>query len=216
MDNPAAISAKPAVRPAAKPDAALLESEPVESAAAPSRFAVLSRGVGIRVALAALAAAILAGGAVALIRPWRVAVANVSDQLLTGNGAAVDGATIMLQGRKLRLVGIDAPSAVTVCHDASWEYRCGDEARKALDRTLDRNALECRLTERTTGDATYADCETEAGDDIASLQVESGWAVADLRNSSRYLPEQVQARTHDRGLWRYDFAQPESWRGAVR
>jgi endonuclease YncB( thermonuclease family) len=131
--------------------------------------------------------------------------------MVAGLAAAVDGATVNVAGRKLRLDGIEAPPADLVCRDGSWQYRCGDDARRALDAAIGRGAVDCFA--RPTDDAV---CRNDQGMDIAALQVENGWAVVDLRQSSRYFAEQTRAQQDGRGLWRNDFARPETWRLAMR
>jgi endonuclease YncB( thermonuclease family) len=131
--------------------------------------------------------------------------------VVAGRAAAVDGGTVNVAGRKLRLDGIEAPPAELVCRDGAWQYRCGDDARRALDDAIGRGALDCLA--RPTDDAV---CRNDQGMDIAALQVENGWAVVDLRQSSRYFAEQTRAQQEGRGLWRNDFARPETWRLALR
>jgi endonuclease YncB( thermonuclease family) len=128
-------------------------------------------------------------------------------QAITGPAIAVDGATITIAGRKLRLEGIEAPPATLVCRDGAWKYRCGDDARRGLETAIGRTGLDC-----VVGPANQATCHNGQGLDISALQVQNGWAVIDLHRTSRYFAEQARAQQDSRGLWHTDFAQPETWR----
>ena len=133
---------------------------------------------------------------------------------IAGAALALDGGTLIVSGQTLRLEDIDAPPASLVCRDGAWKYRCGDEAKFALATAVGSGPVECVHPHSVAGGQLAALCRNEAGLDIAAIQVENGWAVNDIRRSSRYIAEEMRARASSSGLWGNDFAQHELGRQA--
>ncbi len=202
---------------AALPDAALLDDDADGAAdgAPPAgwrawlptgrrRWIVLAASfVGLMIVVAATVA-----GAAYFRHP---APENTGPEVVTGPAQAVDGATLAVAGRTVRLSDIDAPPASLMCRDGAWQYRCGDEARRGLDRAIGKGPVECVDLRPGSAGQVEATCRNDAGLDIGAIQVESGWAVDDMKKSSRYVAEESRARDGNRGLWRNDFAHPELW-----
>jgi endonuclease YncB( thermonuclease family) len=208
----APTSAK-AAKAAALPDAALVDGEDAssENTATPARgwLPASTRGWVLFGAGAAGAAMVAITAVYSLLAFTRPAPAGVTT--LAGVASAVDGATLSLAGRRVRLEGIEAPPSSLICRDDPWKYRCGEDARRGLELAIGRQPVDCVLKSEEA-----ATCRNENGFDIAALQVENGWAVIDVRHSSRYFAEQARAQQENRGLWRNDFASPERWRLAAR
>ncbi len=107
----------------------------------------------------------------------------------------------------MKLQGIQAPPASLVCRNETTEYRCGEVARRVLEGFAGSTPVDCTPSE---GAQNIAICRNRRGFDIASLQVESGWAIVAAR-SSLYAAEQAIAQKKEAGLWRGAFARPEVW-----
>ncbi len=131
---------------------------------------------------------------------------------VTGFAQVIDGATIMIGHQVLHLQGIDAPPPGFVCQNGAWQLACGARARRALEHEIADRRIECRGVTIAANGKIVAQCTTEYGLDLAARQVEAGWAVVDVREHARYLPEESLARNEQRGLWRDDFARPMLWR----
>jgi endonuclease YncB( thermonuclease family) len=199
---------------AALPDAALLDREAgdaTETVAAPasgiSRW--LPRGPWRWVAIG-VAFVVLAGGAAATA--LSVNRPPPKPTLIAGPAQAVSGATLVIAGETIQLDGIEAPPASLICRDGKWEYKCGEESRRALEQEIRGRTVECQRTAMANGTAATAQCHNDHGIDLAAALVEGGWAVIDFKRSSRYMPQQVRAQNENRGLWRNDFATSEQWR----
>jgi endonuclease YncB( thermonuclease family) len=230
--KPAASAAAPAkgAKPAAsakaaekaKPDAALLDREVDEGAeeiVAPAttrtgfRRLLPASKLGWTIAASVLVTVIggAATAAIFLMPPKATpALSNIA-----GPAQVVNGRMLVVAGQTIRLQAIDAPPAELVCRDGVWEYKCGADSRKALEQLVANRPVDCEPTHTADG-VVHALCRSEQGVDVAAALVASGWAVADLRRSSRYFPQQTKAQDQGLGLWRNNFAHPEQWRLAAQ
>jgi endonuclease YncB( thermonuclease family) len=126
------------------------------------------------------------------------------------NGAAVivDGDTIHIGDRTIRLKGIDTPEMRQTCTLKGRPYRCGETARSALRDLIGGRPLECRNSGRDRYGRTLATCFV-AGRNINARLVSDGWAVS---YGSEYRFEESQARAAGIGLWAGTFERPQDWR----
>lgn len=126
--------------------------------------------------------------------------------------AVIDGDTFSLQGQTIRLEGIDAPELAQLCAAADGQpYACGVKAAAALKRILKAGPVACRATGRDRYGRTLAYCR--AGSlDVNAEMVRRGWAMAFVRYSSAFVPEEQAARRTRRGLWKGNFLPPWEWR----
>lgn len=209
-----------AVKPAALPDATLTDDEAAEGetpAAASGLAAWLPTGRRRWIVLGAGAAGLIVLVAASIVAAsyLKPPADTAPSDVIAGPAQAIDGGTLIVAGQTLRLDDIDAPPAALMCRDGAYQYRCGDEARRALVTAIGNGPVECVHAHPERGGQLAARCRNETGLDIAAIQVESGWAVNNLRRSSRYVAEELRARNNANGLWRNDFAHPELWGGTA-
>ncbi len=119
-----------------------------------------------------------------------------------------DGDTLVLAGRKVRLLGLDAPEMGQMCGEESAHWPCGRFAKNRLAALTRGQMVRCQGKGRDRYDRILAYCETKAGD-IGARLVAEGWAVS---RSSRYDRLEAQARRDGRGIWRGPFTDPADWR----
>ncbi len=119
----------------------------------------------------------------------------------------VDGDTLDLDGRRIRLAGIDAPELQQTCGTpAGADWACGAEAREAL-RTLAAGSIDCEPSGTDRYGRTLATCR-RAGRDVAAALVDAGLALG----NERYSREEDAARASGRGIWQGRFVAPADWR----
>lgn len=119
----------------------------------------------------------------------------------------VDGDTLDLAGRRIRLVGIDAPELQQTCGTSTGgTWACGTEARAAL-RTLAAGSIACAPSGTDRYGRTLAACK-QAGQDVAAALVDAGLALG----GERYRREEDAARASGRGIWQGRFVAPADWR----
>jgi endonuclease YncB( thermonuclease family) len=151
----------------------------------------------------------LDGIAAALILTGLVAAAAYvarEREIVAGFAQAIDGDSIRLEDRVIRIAGIDAPELRQTCF-RSAPYSCGDVARRALGDMVAGRIVTCRISGRDRYGRRLAACEA-GGEDIGAALVSGGFAVA----YGRYESEEAGARRQKRELWAGSFARPSEWR----
>lgn len=123
----------------------------------------------------------------------------------------VDGDSIFIGEREVRLSGIDAPEYHQPCwNEEGKEYACGKKSREVLV-SLANDSLDCREVARDRYRRSVSVC-TADGEDINRKMVELGWAVAYDRYSGDYVAAEKEARRDKRGIWAGKFMRPELYR----
>lgn len=135
---------------------------------------------------------------------------------IEGAAAVVDGDGLEIEGRKIRLFGIDAPETGQHCErDGGLRWPCGQYATVELDRVAGGRRLRCQVKAVDAYERPVAICY-HGESDIAAEQVRGGWAVAYRRYSERYVDLEDEARRARRGVWQGRFEKPWDWRRRVR
>ncbi|MFC6491117.1 thermonuclease family protein [Nitratireductor sp. GCM10026969] len=128
---------------------------------------------------------------------------------LSGPVRIADGDSLVIEGERIRLHGIDAPELGQSCRRDEAAYDCGRRARQELVWLAERRDVTCRGAERDRYGRLLARCE--AGEqDLGLTMVESGWAIA----YGDHFEAEAAARRARRGLWAGTFEQPAQWRVA--
>jgi endonuclease YncB( thermonuclease family) len=131
---------------------------------------------------------------------------------LTGTATAIDGDSIRISGKEMRLRGIDAPEGRQDCTRDGRSWPCGREAAAALRDYLRRGNVTCRIDRTDQYGRGLAVCRA-GGVDINAALVAQGHAVAIERGvDAIYLKEEQAARRERRGLWQGEFTRPNEWR----
>ena len=149
-----------------------------------------------------------------LILFLNISFSNSSDlKSIYGKAEIIDGDTIKIKEKKIRLFGIDAPEMDQICFKSSNPYHCGHTAAKALIRYTKNRTIYCYYAEldkykRILGTCNYG----EGKEDINAMMVNRGYAVAYPRYSKKYLKEEEYAKHNKLGLWKGIFERPEEWR----
>jgi endonuclease YncB( thermonuclease family) len=161
--------------------------------------------------LLAIALVFLAGF-YALSRPRLERALAERQPPLVGSAWIVDGDSIRLAGRSIRLDGIDAPEWDQTCLDAGGQtWRCGRAASRALRERIRGHTVSCRPRALDRYGRTIAGCALADGSDLNAWMVREGWAIAS-GFAGTYAPEQAEAKAAKRGIWDGTFISPANWR----
>ncbi len=144
---------------------------------------------------------------------------DVTGDALTGPAQVIDGDTLDIAGRHVRLEGIDAPEIAQRC--GRWlfgTWPCGKAAGDALERLVRGKTVSCESRGLDKYGRTLGVCFV-AGRDINAEMVRAGYAWAFVKYSTSYVEEEAEARALRAGIWQGE-AQPawefreHRWAGA--
>ena len=127
---------------------------------------------------------------------------------LTG-ASATDGDLLRADGRRIRLIGIDAPELMQTCRDARGDtWDCGRAAKARLAELVAGGNVSCTARDTDRYSRTLASCST-GNIDLGEAMVRDGLALA---TDDGYWHAQTAARSARRGIWQGDFETPQEWR----
>lgn len=135
---------------------------------------------------------------------------------LTGRVRVIDGDTIEIRGKRIRLEGIDAPELRQECERANGRrYARGREATTKLRRHIAGRELRCVPSGRDRYGRALATCFL-GKTDLNAWMVKHGQAMAHRRYSREYIGEETSAKLTRRGIWEGRFMEPWRWRRGER
>lgn len=136
---------------------------------------------------------------------------RVPEEAVTGAARAIDGDSLVINGREMRLKGLDAPESRQTCEIDGRETPCGRQATLALRRWLQRAPPTCTGSEIDRYGRLLVTCRV-SGQDIGADLVRNGLAV----DYGGYGTEEAFARNDNRGIWAGKFERPEAYRRRLR
>jgi endonuclease YncB( thermonuclease family) len=144
-------------------------------------------------------------------RPVLFAPSNAPDSV-TGRASVIDGDTLDIGGRRIRLYGIDAPESAQICRDErDRDYACGRQATGALAARVGQRTVACDPRDMDDYGRIVAVCRV-GQEEVNEWLVRRGWAVADRKLSRAYVRAEADAKSERLGIWAGDFTAPEEWR----
>jgi len=128
-----------------------------------------------------------------------------------GRASVIDGDTLRIQGRIIHLYGIDAFEEEQTCRLEGIKYPCGVMATAHLvELTLGKDLVCIGVRKERSGELN-ADCEVGPSS-LNSAMVSDGWALADVKETDRYVSVELRAKKREVGIWRGEFVRPWIWR----
>ena len=134
------------------------------------------------------------------------------DQKVSGFATVVDGDTLDIGGHRIRLEGIDAPEKAQTCqkqNGATWP--CGDAAARLLTKLVAGQTIDCTSEGTDKYQRMLGLCVAD-GRDINEAMVEQGLAWAFVKNSTRYVAIEHDAKSSKRGVWQGRAEEPWIYR----
>lgn len=113
-----------------------------------------------------------------------------------GTVAVIDGETLRVDGRVVRLGGVDAPTRGDLCRGGA---DCGGAATTVLAGLVRDRRVQCRLTGQDRMGRPFAMCDAN-GTDLSRAIVASGWARAQS-GAPELADLELRARRQGAGLW---------------
>ena len=124
----------------------------------------------------------------------------------------IDGDTIILNSEKIRFYGIDTPEIKQTCTDKyGHTYLCGVKAKLELEKIIGSRKVSCIKKTKDRYKRSISICYVDEND-INSLMVKRGWALAYRKYSKKYVKDEAIAKLNDAGMWSGKFMAPWKWR----
>ena len=136
---------------------------------------------------------------------------SVNAQTASGAARAVDGDTLELAGKRVRLFGIDAPESDQTCQKDGTSWACGKMATEQLSALLKGQNVDCQGSGVDQYGRMLAVC-TAGPEQLNEVMVEQGWAVAYRQYSNDYVPAELRAKNNHLGMWSSTFMLPSDYR----
>jgi len=127
---------------------------------------------------------------------------------VSGIPRIVDGDSLVLNGEKIRLKGIDAPELKQKCEKNGKNWSCGRASTTALRKMIRSQKVDCQGTEFDRHQRLLATCFVKELN-LNENMVKMGWAVS---YGSAFKSEERQAKKERAGIWQGKFDWPSDWR----
>ena len=135
-----------------------------------------------------------------------------------GKPRVVDGDSLKLLKKRVRLFGVDSPESAQTCKDDAGEsYACGQRSTDALRGMIGQASVRCDQRDVDQYNRVVAVCWLQGGEgstevDLNQWMVRNGHAVAYRSFSSDYEKAEMMAQEEGKGIWQGSFEEPSAFR----
>ena len=148
---------------------------------------------------------------------------SLNSEEIYGMPKIIDGDTVHIKSKKIRLEGIDAPEIKQQCQKTYLQisvivgfnfkknYSCGIISKKKLIDKINKSQINCIVSGRDRYKRYLATCYKDKIN-LNKWMVRNGLAVAYKRYSKDYLRDEAYAKENKLGIWKGSFERPEKWR----
>ena len=139
---------------------------------------------------------------------------------ISGFAKVVDGDTIKINSKKIRLYGIDAPEKKQKCKKTyltisfmsfTKDYMCGDVSTEKLIKKINKQKLNCNILDVDRYKRLIGEC-FKRNINLNSWMVSNGYAVAYRKYSKKYVSDEINAKNNKLGIWQGKFEMPWNYR----
>jgi len=128
------------------------------------------------------------------------------------NVYVVDGDSFEIDGKRIRLVGIDSPEYKQYCYNAKHQkYNCGIKAKEYMENMVFSRRVECKEESVDMYGRSLSVCFAD-GKNLNEEMIRAGWALAYRDEGSKYASLEHEAKADKRGVWQGRFMRPELYR----
>ena len=145
---------------------------------------------------------------------------SISNEKISGKAEVIDGDTIKINAKKIRLFGIDAPEKKQTCKknflsisffNFQKNYNCGNLSTEKLKKKIGNKLINCISKSKDRYKRYIGICYLD-NIDLNKWMVKNGYAVAYKKYSRKYELQEQYARENKFGIWKGTFVEPEKWR----
>ena len=145
-----------------------------------------------------------------------------SEEIKEINGFAkiIDGDTIKIGNKKIRLHGIDAPEKKQTCKKPyltisvfsfTKSYLCGQVSTHKLTKKINNQIVKCKIKDVDRYNRLIGECY-KRNENLNSWLVSNGYAVAYRKYSKKYISDEMNAKNNKLGIWQGNFEMPWDFR----
>ena len=141
-------------------------------------------------------------------------------KVISGIAKVIDGDTLRIDKKKIRLFGIDAPEKKQQCRRSSLsisfltfgkDYPCGQISADRLRKKINDKLVVCKYSSKDRYKRFIAECFLNKTN-INAWMVQTGHAVAYKKYSKKFIAQEIFAKKEKLGLWSGTFEMPWNWR----
>ena len=141
-------------------------------------------------------------------------------KVISGIAKVIDGDTLRIDKKKIRLFGIDAPEKKQQCRRSSLsisfltfskDYPCGQISADKLRKKINDKLVICKYSSKDRYKRFIAECFLNKTN-INAWMVQTGHAVAYKKYSKKFVAQEIFAKKEKLGLWSGTFEMPWNWR----
>ncbi len=142
-------------------------------------------------------------------------IATIPHTLLKGQGKAMEGDLLSINGVPVRLLGIDAPDPGQTCKNRyGHALDCFSIATSVLNSLVEGQEVECTIADQDSKGRKAGECRVR-GVDLGAAMVARGWAFAYRSLTSAYQQSESYAQSKQMGLWAGKVEKPWEWRSRM-
>ena len=139
---------------------------------------------------------------------------------ISGFAKVIDGDTIKINSKKIRLYGIDAPEKKQKCKKTyltisfmsfTKDYMCGEVSTQKLIKKINKQKLNCNIIDVDRYKRLIGEC-FKRNINLNSWMVSNGYAVAYRKYSKKYVSDEINAKNNKLGIWQGKFEMPWDYR----
>ena len=139
---------------------------------------------------------------------------------ISGNAQIIDGDTIKINSKKIRLNGIDAPEFKQMCKKTyltiifftfTKDYPCGKISTEKLKKKINNKVITCKILDIDRYKRYIGECY-KRNLNLNSWLVSNGHAVAYRKYSKKYVFDEINAKNKKIGIWQGKFEMPWEYR----
>ena len=139
---------------------------------------------------------------------------------ISGNAQIIDGDTIKINSKKIRLHGIDAPEFKQMCKKPyltivfltfTKDYPCGKISTQKLQKKINNKVITCKILDIDRYKRLIGECY-KRNLNLNSWLVSNGYAVAYRKYSKKYIQKEIIAKQEKKGIWQGKFEMPWDYR----
>ena len=147
-------------------------------------------------------------------------VRSVEIKEISGNAQIIDGDTIKINSKKIRLNGIDAPEFKQMCKKTyltiifftfTKDYPCGKISTEKLKKKINNKVITCKILDIDRYKRLIGECY-KRNLNLNSWLVSNGHAVAYRKYSKKYVSYETNAKNEKLGVWQGKFEMPWDYR----